>query len=191
MMIPSNRKGNGVIMTGTPAAPKNPHTPPAGLDDIDLAILAKLATNARITNAALAAHIGVAESTSTKRLRALRASGIIAGFTAQLNLAALGFPIQAVIKVRMSSHNRDRVLQFHTALTKIPGVLTAFHVAGEDDYLVHVAVASPEELRDLVLNHINVHRGTGHTQTQLVFSVLPGVGVPFETKATRHASSMP
>lgn len=172
-------------MTGTPAAPKNPHTPPAGLDDIDLAILAKLATNARITNAALAAHIGVAESTSTKRLRALRASGIIAGFTAQLNLAALGFPIQAVIKVRMSSHNRDRVLQFHTALTKIPGVLTAFHVAGEDDYLVHVAVASPEELRDLVLNHINVHRGMGHTQTQLVFSVLPGVGVPFETKATR------
>jgi DNA-binding Lrp family transcriptional regulator len=93
--------------------------------------------------------------------------------------------------VRMSSHNRDRVLQFHTALTKIPGVLTAFHVAGEDDYLVHVAVASPEELRDLVLNNINVHRGIGHTETQLVFSVLPGAGVPFETRATRHASSMP
>src|SRR5580704_9403654 len=168
MIMTSNQKVNGAIMADTPAMPKNPRMPAAGLDDIDLA-----------------------ESTSIKHLRALRASGIITGFTAQLNLAALGFPIQAVIKVRMSSHNRDRVLQFHTALTKIPGVLTAFHVAGEDDYLVHVAVASPEELRDLVLNHIIVHRGIGHTETQLVFSVLPGAGVPFETRATRHASSMP
>jgi DNA-binding Lrp family transcriptional regulator len=173
-------------MSQTAAMPKNPHAATAGLDDIDLAILAKLATDGRITNAALAAHLGVAESTSTKRLRALRASGIITRFTAQLNLAALGFPIQAVIKVRMSSHSRDRVRQFHTALTKIPGVLTVFHVAGEDDYLMHVAVASPEELRDLVLNHINVHRGMGHTETQLVFSVLPGAGVALGTGAPRH-----
>jgi len=174
-------------MTATPVTPQNPRMPAGGLDDIDLAILAELAADARITNAALAARTGVAESTSIKRLRALRASGVVMGFTAQLNLAALGFPIQAVIKVRMSSHNRDRVLQFHAALAKIPGVLTAFHVAGEDDYLVHVAVGSPEELRDLVLNHINVHRGIGHTQTQLVFSVLPGAGVPLETRAARPA----
>jgi DNA-binding Lrp family transcriptional regulator len=174
-------------MADPPATPKNPRMPSGGLDDIDLAILAELAADARITNAALAARTGVAESTSIKRLRALRASGIVKGFTAQLNLAALGFPIQAVIKVRMSGHNRDHVLQFHAALAKIPGVLTAFHVAGEDDYLVHAAVASPEELRDLVLNHINVHRGIGHTQTQLVFSVLPGAGVPLETRTARHA----
>jgi DNA-binding Lrp family transcriptional regulator len=171
-------------MVSTPATQKNPRMPAGGLDDIDLAILAELAANARITNAALAARIGVAESTSIKRLRALRAAGIITGFTAQLNLAALGYPIQAVIKVRMSSHNRDHVLKFHTALTKIPGVLTTFHVTGEDDYLVHVAVTSPEELRDLVLDHINVHRGIGHTETQLVFAVLPGAGVPIKTVGT-------
>ena len=168
-------------MVSMPATPKNPRMPPGGLDGIDLAILAEVAANARITNTALAARIGVAESTSIKRLRALRAAGIITGFTAQLNLAALGYPIQAVIKVRLSSPNRDHVLKFHTALTKIPGVLTTFHVAGEDDYLVHVAVTSPEELRELVLNHINVHRGIGHTETQLVFGVLPGAGVPIKT----------
>jgi DNA-binding Lrp family transcriptional regulator len=173
-------------MADTPVTPKNPRLPAAGLDDIDLAIVAELAADARITNAALAAHVGVAESTSIKRLRALRASGIITGFTTQVNLAALGFPIQAVVKVRMSSHNRDRVRQFHTALTRLPGVLTVFQVAGEDDYLVHVAVASPEELRDLVLNHINVHRGIGHTETQLVFSVLPGAGVPIQARAARR-----
>lgn len=159
-----------------PVPPRNPHAGPADLDDIDLAILAELAADARITNAALAQRVGVAESTSIKRLRALREAGIVTGFTAQLHLAALGFPIEAVIKVRLSNHNRDHVLRFHATLTRIPGVLTVFHIAGEDDYLLHVAVRTPHELRDLVLNHIVVHGGVQHTQTQLVFGVLPGAG---------------
>lgn len=175
-------------MVDIPTRPQIPRPDAADLDEVDLAILAELAADARITNAALAARIGVAESTSIKRLRALRESGIISGFTAQLNLAALGFPIQAVIKVRLSSHNRDFVRQFHSVLTKIPGVLTAFHVAGEDDYLLHVAVRTPEELRDLVLDHLTVHRGVQHTETQLVFGVLPGPGAPFDTRSARSAS---
>jgi DNA-binding Lrp family transcriptional regulator len=165
-----------------PAPSKNPHAGEVSLDDIDLAILSELAADARITNAALAQRVGVAESTSIKRLRALREAGIITGFTAQLNLAALGFPIEAVIKVRLSNHNRDHVLRFHATLTKIPGVLTAFHVAGEDDYLLHVAVRTPQDLRDLVLNHIVVHGVVQQTQTQLVFGVLPGAGAPIDTR---------
>jgi DNA-binding Lrp family transcriptional regulator len=149
----------------------------ADLDEIDLSILSEIAADARITNSALARRVGVAESTSIKRLRALRDSGVIAGFTTQLDLARLGFPIEAVIKVRLSDHNRDHVLRFHATLTQIPGVLTAFHVAGEDDYLLHVAVRTPTELRDLVLNHIVTHRGVRHTETQLVFGVMPGAGV--------------
>jgi DNA-binding Lrp family transcriptional regulator len=172
-----------------PVPSKNPHASAANLDNIDLAILAELVADARITNAALAQRVGVAESTSIKRLRALREAGIVTGFTAQLNLAALGFPIEAVIKVRLSHHNRDHVLRFHATLTKIPGVLTAFHVAGEDDYLLHVAVRTPQELRDLVLNHIVVHGGVQHTQTQLVFGVLPGPGAPIDTR--KHATRTP
>lgn len=155
---------------------QNP-SPPAGLDAVDLAILAELAANARVTGAALAKRVGVAESTCAKRLQLLRDRGVITGFTTQMNLAALGRPIQAVIAVRLASHNRDHVLRFHDTLTAIPGVLTVFHVAGEDDYLLHVAVTTPEQLRDLVLEHINIHQGVRHTETQLVFEVLPGAGV--------------
>ncbi|MDV6011979.1 Lrp/AsnC family transcriptional regulator [Haloechinothrix sp. LS1_15] len=156
---------------------KNPRTSTAGLDGTDLAILAELAADGRITNAALAARVGVAESTCMHRVRALRESGVISGFYARFNLTALGLPIQAVIKVRLGSHKRDDVLRFHARLAKIPGVLTAFHVAGEDDYLLHVAVESPGELRDLVLEHLTVHPSVRHTETQLVFEVLPGIGV--------------
>ncbi len=122
------------------AAPaKNP--PP--LDDTDLEILTVLVDEGRLTNAAIAHRVGIAESTCANRIRALRDQGVIEGFRAHLNLAALGRPIEAIVKVRLSSHNRDNVMSFHESLARMPGVLAAFHVAGEDDYLLHVAVPTP------------------------------------------------
>lgn len=161
-----------------PPRPKNPQAAgkPA-LDGTDLAILAELVADGRITNAALARRVGVAESTCIHRVRALREAGVVSGIHAHLDLARLGRPIQALVKVRLANHNRDQVVSFHRVLTGIPGMLTAFHVAGEDDYLLHVAVESPEALRDLVLEHVNVHHAVRHTETQLVFEALPGRGV--------------
>jgi DNA-binding Lrp family transcriptional regulator len=161
-----------------PAAPRIP--PPAPtilLDGTDLAILSELLADGRLTNAMLAARVGVAESTCIHRVRRLRQTGVIAGFHAQLDLTMLGYPLQAVIKVRLGSHNREHVHSFHQTLRSIPGVITAFHVAGEDDYLLHVAVVSPEALRDLVLEHVTVHPAVRHTETHLVFEVLQGRGV--------------
>ncbi len=52
-----------------------------------------------------------------------------------------------------------------------------FHVAGADDYLLHVAVESAAALRDLVLEHLQVHPGVRHTETQLIFEVIDGAGI--------------
>ena len=149
----------------------------AALDATDRRIVAELVADGRLTNAALAARVGVAESTCIHRVRALRSSGVITGFHADVDLARLGLPLQAVIKVRLGSHNRDLVARFHAVLAQIPGALRILHVGGEDDYLVHVAVGSAQELRDLVLEHINIHPVVRHTETQLVFEEMPGAGV--------------
>ena len=156
--------------------PKKPQPSPA-LDGTDLAILAALVEDGRMTNAALAARVGVAESTCAYRVRTLRESGVIAGVTARLNLGALGHPIQAVIKVRLGSHDREHVRDLYDNLVRVPGVLTVLHVAGEDDFHLHVAVGSPENLRDMVLEHITIHPIVRQTQTQLVFEVREGRGV--------------
>jgi DNA-binding Lrp family transcriptional regulator len=151
---------------------------PAGrLDDVDRSILAALEHEGRLTNAALAARVGIAESTCIARVRALRESGAITGFAAHIDPAAVGRPLQAVIYVRLGSHNRVHVADFHRTVRTIPGVLTAFHVAGADDYVLHVAVASPEALRDLVLEHVTVSPAVRHTETHLVFEVIPGPGL--------------
>ena len=150
---------------------------PAPLDALDRRLLSELVTDGRITNASLAHRLRLAESTCLQRVRALRERGVIRGVHADVDLAAIGYPIQAVIKVRLGSHNRDHVASFHQVLAQIPGAMRILHVGGEDDYLVHVAVSSTQQLRDLVLEHINVHPVVRHTETQIVFEEIPGAGV--------------
>ena len=156
--------------------PKTQAGAQAGLDETDLAVLRALALDADLTNKALAVRLSLAESTCAYRIRALRDRGVIRGTRVQLGLDILGFPIQAVIKVRLGSHDRDHVNRLYADLIRVPGVLQALHVAGEDDFHLYVAVESPQALRDLVLDHITVHRVVRQTQTQLVFETRDGAG---------------
>lgn len=157
--------------------PKKPQLTPAGLDGTDLAILAALVEDGRMTNAALASRVGVAESTCAYRVRALKEAGVIMSISAHLDLGALGHPLQAVIKVRLGSHNRDLVRNLYDRLVQVPGALAVLHVGGDDDFLLHVAAASPEALRDLILEHVTIHPVVRQTETQLVFETRPGRGV--------------
>ena len=148
-----------------------------GLDSLDLDILRALGADGRLTNKALASRLGVAESTCAYRVRSLRDRGVVVGTSVQVDVATLGFPLQAVIKVRLGSHDAQHVTTLYDALVEAPGVLQALHVAGEDDFHLLVAVADPEALRDLVLEHVTVHPVVRSTETQLVFERRKGRGV--------------
>ncbi len=149
----------------------------ARVDHLDRQILQALYVDATTTNKALARRLGIAESTCAYRIRALRENGTIRGTHADLDLTALGFPLQAIIKVRLGSHSRDLVNKLYEGVVAAPGVLRAYHVAGSDDFHLHVAVENAEALRDLVLNHITIHQVVRGTETQLVFELRAGAGV--------------
>ena len=149
----------------------------AQVDETDLKVLRALSADSSLSNKALAARLGLPESTCAYRVRALRERGVITGDRVTVDLAALGYPIQAVIKVRLGSHGAEHVNALYDDLVRVPGVLEAIHVAGADDFHLHVAVRSPEALRDLVLQHITVHRVVRQTETQLIFETRRGVGV--------------
>ncbi|MCR2812117.1 Lrp/AsnC family transcriptional regulator [Microbacterium sp. zg.Y1090] len=147
------------------------------IDDVDLAILAALSSRADITNKALAARLHLAESTCAHRVRMLRRRGLIVDTRARVDTAALGFPLRALVNVRLGSHTKSGVTDLFHALTRIPGVIEVFHVAGEDDFVLHVAAADAHALRDLVLEHVTVHPAVRSTETHLVFDRRDGVGV--------------
>jgi DNA-binding Lrp family transcriptional regulator len=149
----------------------------AQLDEIDLQLLAALSRDAEVTNKALAHSLGLAESTCAHRVRALRESGIIRDTRIRVDETALGFPLQAIIKVRLANQTGPKVTALFDALVGIPRVLQVFHVAGVDDFLVHVAVQDATALRDIVLEHITIHPVVRGTETQLVFELRDGNGL--------------
>lgn len=156
----------------------NPQPAASGsIDAVDRRILAALLAEPEATTKQLAHRVGIAESTCAYRLRGLRERGILSPAAPQLDLAALGRPLQAVIRVRMGGHSLHGVSEVFDALEQTPGVLQVFHVAGADDFLVHVAVADAAALRDIVLEHITVHPAVRATETQLVFDRRDGAGV--------------
>ena len=149
----------------------------AQLDETDLEILAALSLRADLTNKALAQRLRLAESTCAHRVRALRDRGVIRDTRMRLDAASLGYPLEAIIKVRLANHTGDKVNALFDALVATPRVLQVFHVAGVDDFLVHVAVQDAAALRDIVLEHITVHPVVRGTETQLVFELRDGRGV--------------
>ena len=147
------------------------------VDDIDHAILELLAADARITNQRLAERVGVAPSTALSRLRALRERGVIRGFHAELDLAALGRPLQALIAVRLAVHAREQSDAFTEAVRELPGVLMVFHLAGATDYLVWVAARDAQDLREFVVDHLATHSAVSHAETSLIYEHSRGPGL--------------
>ena len=151
---------------------KSQHLP---LDDLDRALVRALSRNARASGAALAAEVGVAESTVSTRIRRLQADGDIRGYRVDLDFDRVA-PLQALISVRLAKHVRGEVDRFREAAPTWPGVRSLFHMAGAEDYLLHVAANSATDLRDFVLTYLAAHPAVKRTQTNLIFEHADGTG---------------
>jgi DNA-binding Lrp family transcriptional regulator len=147
------------------------------LDAVDRAILEILSGDARITNNALAERVGVAPSTCLARVKALRESGVLRGFHAEIDLGALGRPLQAMISIRLTVHAREQIEDFTNAVRTLPGVLSVFHMTGVTDYLVWVAAADMNELREFVVDHLATHSAVAHAETSLIYEHRRGPGL--------------
>lgn len=161
---------NGLRSRPRPAAASD-QLPPA-LDPVDRTILQALAADARMPNNALAELAGIAASTCLGRVRALRERGVIRGFHADVDPGAIGRPIQAMIAVRMQSHARSHLTEFAAGVSALSEVLNVFFLAGADDFLIHVAARSTENLRHFVVVNLSGNPDVALTETNLIFEHL-------------------
>jgi len=139
------------------------------LDAVDRRLLAELERDGRIANNRLAARLGVAPSTAHARTRALVERGVVRGVHAEVDLAAVGRPVEALVAVRLRAHDRAQIEAFSRRVPALAEVVQTFHVSGAEDYMLHVAVASSGALRDWVLDHLTTDPAVAHTETTLVF----------------------
>jgi DNA-binding Lrp family transcriptional regulator len=154
-----------------------PNDPQSTVDPTDRAIVELLARDARATNQSIAAHVGIAPSTALARMRSLRERGVIRGFHAEVDLAALGRPLQALIAIRLTAHTREQIDAFTDAVRELPGVLLVFHLTGVNDYLIWVAARDAQDLREFVVEHLATHPAVTHAETSLIYEHRRGPGI--------------
>jgi len=140
-----------------------------GLDEVDHEILRVLTADARTPNNVLAARLGVAPSTCLMRVRRLQDAGVIRGFHAEVAPEALGRPLQAIVLVRLQAHARARIGSFAQQFAALPGVVNVFFLAGVNDFQLHVAARSADDLRDFVVRNLSASRDVASTETNLIF----------------------
>lgn len=143
------------------------------LDDADRQILLVLQRDGRVSNAALAEEVGLAPSTVHTRVRRLTDAGVIRGFYADVDPAAVGRPLRAMISVTLRSTARHRIRQFVESVIDLPPVIDAYFLAGGDDYLLHIAAVDTDDLRHLV-EYLSAREEVAGTNTSLVFEHVRG-----------------
>ncbi len=138
------------------------------LDAADLRILRLLQADGRITNAALAAQAGMSPASCHERVRRLRASGVIAGYTALLDPDRLGLSLLVFIEVLLDRTTDDVFAAFAGHVRAVPEVIECHMVAGGFDYLLKVRVSDMAAYRAFLGNILASMPGVRETRTYAV-----------------------
>ena len=124
------------------------------MDDVDRAILAVLEQHGRINNAELAARVGLSPSPCLRRVRRLEETGVIRGYRAVIDPAAVGRGLRVIAGVRLVRHGRADVVEFERAVVQLSEVVHCHHVTGNHDYLLQVEVADLPAYEDFHANRL-------------------------------------
>jgi len=134
------------------------------LDITGWEILQALQENARLSYSELGQRVGLSSPAVAERIRRMEDAGIISGYHAEINLAKVGFPITAII--RMSTSPGERCTSFTGFVENIPEVLTCYRVTGSDSLIMRVIASSVGHLESLI-DQLSAH---GQLTTSIVLS---------------------
>ncbi|MFG6449661.1 Lrp/AsnC family transcriptional regulator [Roseateles sp. BYS180W] len=116
------------------------------LDAIDRAILDTLQRQGRLSNVELAQRIHLSPSACLRRVKMLEDGGVIAGYTALLNPAAVGKSGTCFSIINLERMTTNALLGFEQAVRDNPEILDCFYVAGSNDYLIRYAYRDAQDL---------------------------------------------
>jgi Lrp/AsnC family leucine-responsive transcriptional regulator len=120
------------------------------LDAIDRRILAALSENGRMSTLEVAQKVGLSPTPCGRRIRLLEEAGVITGYTAIIDPAALDMNVCVIISVRLATHAPDSHQLFLDAIKDRPEVTECMLVTGSSDYLLRVWVKDISSLADFV-----------------------------------------
>jgi DNA-binding Lrp family transcriptional regulator len=144
----------------------------ADMDDLDRRILTAWATDARRSLRDIAAEVGVSATTVHDRARALQRRGVVRGAFLDIDLNALDRGVQALIAVRIRPPSRANIEAFRDWVAALPETVGVFVTSGRADFIVHVAVASNDELYAFVIDQLTSRAEIADVETSVIYEHL-------------------
>ena len=133
------------------------------IDETGWRLLAALQANPRLSFRALGRAVGPSTPSVADRVRRMEESGVIAGYRVALDVAQLGRPLQAFMRLSADAGSHQRVTDLCRGLA---AVRECHHLSGDDGYLVRLAVTGIAELEDVIARF----RLVGQAATSLILS---------------------
>src|SRR5215213_9528363 len=133
----------------------------------DARILEVLQRDGRRAYADLGAEIGISGPSAHERVKKLEARGVIRGYAALVDPAALGYDILAFSWITQAPGTTSHDLT--DAFAAIPEIEECHHIAGEADYLIKVRARDTRDL-ERVLRMVQATKDVFQTETDVVFS---------------------
>jgi DNA-binding Lrp family transcriptional regulator len=140
----------------------------ASLDLDDLRILQLLQFDARLTNKEIADKIGKSVSPVYERIKRLQEEGIIQRYVAVLDKRKIDKSLTAYTNVQLKEHADHMMKTFEKEVVKFPEVMECYHMTGQYDYLLKVALKDMDEYYDFIIHKVAKLSNVGNLQSFFV-----------------------
>ncbi len=142
------------------------------LDKTDIKILNILQENGRITNAKLAAEVGISPPAMLERVKRLEVAGVIKKYLAILDHKKTGFGLMAIIIISLSLHQISSLQQVKERLIILEEVLECYQLTGDVDFMLKVAVRDMQSYTDFINDKLSSIPGIQNIRTSFVLETL-------------------
>ena len=137
------------------------------IDDIDRRILRTIAKDGRIPVQALGEIVGLSPTPVARRLRRLEEQGVVTGYAAQINEAALGYDVSVFVSVKLDRQIDNALSSFEIAITSFPEVVDCWLMTGSRDYLLRVVSRSMSDFEQFLVGRLTKVKGVAEIESSI------------------------
>jgi Lrp/AsnC family leucine-responsive transcriptional regulator len=146
------------------------------MDLLDRAILSHLVADGRLANTDLADRVGLSPSPCLRRVRNLERSGVITGYHARVDPAALGRGFEVLLHVEMAHQDRATLEAFEALVAQLDEVTECRRMFGHPDYLLWVATSDLAAYERLYMARLTDLPGVARTHSQFTMKTVKSGG---------------
>ncbi len=137
------------------------------IDRFDIQILRELSRDGRISLLDLSERIGLSTTPTARRVRRLEKDGIITGYSALIDEAALGFDVSVFVSVQLERQVDDALARFEAAVREFPEVVDCWLMTGDRDYMLRIATTGLKEFEEFLVGRLTRVPGVASIQSSI------------------------